>query len=246
MVLEGEVSFGTWYRRPIHSRTVSAQAARHLPEPMRDAVRDHDHVTGRDDTRLDGGAADLVGLRRLGADGLSARHQGRVALQHVDDVGIARVDLDLAGAGAVAGVDLVAVHLVQRDALGEGGGDLLAREVRDGASLRGAEPGLSAAAAASASSSSCCALAAPETPTAPTICPSTVSGIPPWSGVKSLSATIAVRPLPMISSKARVGFLPTRASNLRGASVASRFWLGSSIMLRMLSNPEGASADARE
>src|SRR5262245_36797925 len=46
-----------------------------------------------------------------------------------------------------------------------------------------------------ASSSSCCALAAPLTPTAPMIWPSTMIGIPPWSGVKSLRVANGSPPL---------------------------------------------------
>ncbi len=61
-----------------------------------------------------------------------------------------------------------------------------------------------------ASFSSWSALAAPLTPTPPTIWPSTTMGIPPISGVKFSSAVITVRPLPLElinSSKKRVGFL---------------------------------------
>src|SRR6185369_9105093 len=61
-----------------------------------------------------------------------------------------------------------------------------------------------------ASCSSWSALAAPLTPTPPTIWPSTTIGIPPTSGVKSFSAVITVRPLPLeltSSSKTRVGRL---------------------------------------
>ena len=54
-------------------------------------------------------------------------------------------------------------------------------------------------------SSSCCALIAPLTPMAPTICPSTWIGTPPWSGVIALTATSEVRPLAMAFSKSRVG-----------------------------------------
>ena len=38
------------------------------------------------------------------------------------------------------------------------------------------------------------------------LAPSMTIGTPPCNGVKSLSTTLAVRPLPMISSKTRVGF----------------------------------------
>ena len=64
-----------------------------------------------------------------------------------------------------------------------------------------------------ASSSSCFALAAPDTPMPPTICPSTRNGTPPWSGVNSPSgsATMAVRPPAMMSSKALVSFLNSAA-----------------------------------
>lgn len=60
-------------------------------------------------------------------------------------------------------------------------------------------------------SSSRSALAAPLTPMAPITWTSSIRGMPPWSGVKSLRATIAVRPPLMISSKAFVGFLKTAA-----------------------------------
>ena len=65
-----------------------------------------------------------------------------------------------------------------------------------------------ASAPAMASSSSWAALEAPLTPTPPTICPSTTTGIPPCRGVKNESgnAAMAVRPLLMMSSKTLVGF----------------------------------------
>jgi len=50
---------------------------------------------------------------------------------------------------------------------------------------------------AMASFSSWSALAAPLTPTPPTIWPSATMGIPPISGVKFSSAVITVRPLPL-------------------------------------------------
>src|SRR5574341_690638 len=70
--------------------------------------------------------------------------------------------------------------------------------------------GLKALAPAMANCSSCAALAAPLTPTPPTTWLSAMTGTPPMSGVKSLSAVITVRPLPlelMSSSKKRVGRL---------------------------------------
>ncbi len=70
---------------------------------------------------------------------------------------------------------------------------------------------LTPAAPAIATSSSSWALAAPLTPTAPTIWPSTRIGTPPMSGVKSLTAVMAVRPLLISSSKTRVGFLNSAA-----------------------------------
>src|SRR6476620_9435686 len=103
------------------------------------------------------------------------------------------------------------VHLVGRN-IGHrrrrGGDGQCGDECDDGErqnSQDGTHGYLTAPAAIFASSSSCCALAAPLTPTAPTICPSTVMGMPPASGVISFTATSDTRPLFTASSRFRVG-----------------------------------------
>ena len=76
-----------------------------------------------------------------------------------------------------------------------------------------------APAASVAMSSSCCALVAPLTPIAPTTCPPTTMGTPPWSGVIASTATSAVRPLAMAFSKSRVALRNVAA--VRALSMAT-------------------------
>jgi hypothetical protein len=73
--------------------------------------------------------ADLVGRGRLTADNRSARDECRAALEHVDDVGVLRVDFDLSFGVAAARVNHV-VPLVHEDGtLRECRGHLIRRDV---------------------------------------------------------------------------------------------------------------------
>src|SRR5439155_2864502 len=171
------------------------------------------------------------GCGRLPVDARAAGDERRRRREDVDDVRVPGVHLGLARGLAPARVHhVVPAGAVEEDgALGEGRGDLVGGKVRHVCSerRRGAREEQcedrrwsahsavslhsSAAAPALATSSSRCWLAAPLTPIAPTTLPSTSSGTPPWSGVKSSSAIMAVRPFLMMFSKAAVGFLKSAA-----------------------------------
>ena len=136
-------------------------------------------------------------------------------LQHVDHVRVFRMDFRLSGFFPPAGVDHVVATVAsveQHCSLGEGFVDFAFLPVghcRRGV-CRSSRWFRTLSSRRWPAVSSWSALAAPLTPTPPTIWPSTVMGMPPISGVKFSSAVITVRPLPLeliSSSKKRVGFL---------------------------------------
>ena len=149
-----------------------------LREPVRHAVG-HDHHVALDQltglAAADRRAANLVHCRRLAVDHRASGDQRRRAVEHVDDVGIARVDLRHARRLAPAGVDLVLAGLEQRLA-----GLERRRHLRRGERLDRTRHGIIAVARsrsrmrrrrACAMSSSWAALTAPLTPSAPTTRP---------------------------------------------------------------------------
>src|SRR5918912_1212461 len=90
-----------------HFDDVVTERARHLGEPVRHAGRDdHDVAPGQPlgapATR--GGGPVLAGADLPAVDHLATGHHGRLAVEDVHGVRDPGVELDLAGAGAAAGV----------------------------------------------------------------------------------------------------------------------------------------------
>ena len=156
------------------------------------SVRYNNHIAFRERARLAAlhvRAANFVRTGCLAADHRAPGDERGRTFEHVDDVCVFDVNLDLPGLFAAARMHLIAAVVEQDCAFGKGSLDLVCRDVGDFRASTGiARPTpnaatiatvatmnermisyLIAAAATLASSSSCCALAAPLTPTAPTI-----------------------------------------------------------------------------
>src|SRR5207249_12125682 len=95
-------------------------------------TRHHDPVALRERARLAAlhlRSADFVRSRRLAADHRAASDERGRAFEHIDDVCVLHVNLDLTGFFAAAGMNLTAAVVEQDCAFAEGLLDLLCRSV---------------------------------------------------------------------------------------------------------------------
>src|SRR5262245_23901389 len=103
-------------------------------EPVWNAVGNDDDVTlvqGPHFPAGDGGATQLIRRRHFRFDGGSAGHEGRGAVEHIDDVRVLLMDLGHSRRLATTCVDLVVGELEQRHALRKRGLDARALDVLD-------------------------------------------------------------------------------------------------------------------
>jgi hypothetical protein len=112
-LLESAVKSAKGYLRVVPKRPI------HGSEPMRRAAWNYQNVSGAHYpflAALNGFSANLAATGIFDADRRAASNNGRPSAQHVDDIGIEIMNLDLTGTCATAGVNLVGAVVEQHGA----------------------------------------------------------------------------------------------------------------------------------